>query len=373
MKDCIEFTIKNLNRDKVFGDLVKICLIFNIKIDNNNIKFCVNKKASKKVIKYFKQKNIKIIRQKRLGCFVFLKKTILRPGIIAPIILFFLLAIFSNFFIFKYEIMGTELLSKQDIINVLKEQNCYGFKTKASLNIPTLENSLQKIDKVSLVSVIIKGNTLVVNIKEKVYNEEYEQKDEFLPLKSNFDGIITEISVISGTCMVKVGQTVKKGQVLVDCFVVDTSGQKRNIKPMADIKADVFNVTLNQIPDQKVTFVDTGKKITQKSISCFGANIYASEPKINFEIFRVEESSLKLIKNNILPLKVKYVTYYEQKKETIDDYFNKNFEQILNSCKEKTRQLINNYDIIKEEYYFVSKVAGINNVTYTIIVNKTIT
>ena len=91
---------------------------------------------------------------------------------------------------------------------------------KKDINLTQIENQIQKVDRVSLVSAIIKGNTLVINIKEKVYNPEYEDKENFKPIISVHNAIITEVTVIQGTPMVKAGQVVQKGQILVSPFVV---------------------------------------------------------------------------------------------------------------------------------------------------------
>ena len=74
----------------------------------------------------------------------------------------------------------------------------------------------------------------------------------------------------------------------------------------------------------------------------------------------------------ILPIIIKTTTFYEQECHEIENYFQKNKEQILDECKQKTRQLVKDYEIIKDEYQTVTNMAGINRITSTVVVNKSI-
>jgi len=206
MKNLIKYTIKNLNKEKVLKEILKVSNITNIKILEQEMTFCVSVKNSKKIDKILDSKGAKILNKKRVGTIQFLKSSVFRLGVLIPIIVFLFAAIVSNLFVFNYQITGNDLVSSNEIINILKEQNVSGIKYKKDINISNLENAILKIEQVSLVSIIFYGNTLIINIKEKVYNEEYVQQGKFLPLKAEFNGIITEISLIQGTLLVKEGQ-----------------------------------------------------------------------------------------------------------------------------------------------------------------------
>ena len=73
----VEFTIKNLNREKIFKEIVKIAEIKDVKFVETYIKFCVDKKHSKKVQKLLDKKMAKVENKRQRGIFNYLKKTIL--------------------------------------------------------------------------------------------------------------------------------------------------------------------------------------------------------------------------------------------------------------------------------------------------------
>lgn len=368
----IRFTLKNLNREKTLSKILKICEVKNVKINEDTYSFEISKKYKKSVQQLLNKQEISFIDTKNVGGISFLKNTIFRLGVIIPIIMFLVFLYISNMFVFNYKIYGNEMIDSKEIESILQKQNVAGITRKADIDIVKLTNSLQEIDKVSLVSVIIKGNTLVINIKEKVYNAEYEEQDNFSPILSNFNGIITEISLIQGTLLVKVGQTVKVGQKLVAPYVRDTSGNLLAVKPMADIKADVFLTTITNVPDVLKEMVDTGSIITNKTISLFNINIFERCPANNFKNYRKEETITNMANNVILPIKITNTVYYEQTEQITENYFNSNQEQILKDCQQKTRQLVESCEIIKEEYKTITNVAGINQICYTIVVNKSI-
>ena len=370
--DKTEFNIKNLNKEKIFREIIKITSIYDVKYEQNSISFSVNKKDAKRVEKLLEKKYVKINNKNEKGPFTNLKKSVLRIGIIIPIFIFLSLILVLNNFVFRLEIQGITNVNKQEIINVLKEENLYGFIPKSDINLSDLENEIQKLDKVSLVSAVIKGNTLIINIKEKVYNSEYEDKDNFKPILALKSGIITEITVVQGTPLVKVGQTVQKGQELVAPYVVDTSGNVLAVKPLADIKADVFFTTTTQVNDTNIVLEDTGNVYTKRQIM-WGENIiYDDGGTCPFLYFSEEKSSEFLSKDNVLPLNYITITYREQKPVTYTNYFETNKEQIIDDCKQKTRQMLGSCDIIKNEYYYITNVAGIYRVTYTVVSNTTI-
>lgn len=372
MKNVTKYTIKNLNKEKIFKQILKKSEIYNVNFIDNNIEFSIKNKNKKYVENILKKNNSKVLNIKHLGIFSFLKKTIFRPGIIFAIFIMSIFAFISNFFVFQYSIIGNELVGENEVFQILQQNNASGIVAKNSLNIEKIQNDILLIDKVSLVSVIIQGNTMIINIKEKVYNPEYEDRQEFEYIYSEYDGLITEITPIQGTPLVKLGQTVKKGQRLVAPYILDTSGQKLSVKPMADIKADVFFTDICEIADTNILMVDTGNVVECRNVTLFNLSIYSKNNICTYKNYRIEESTSYLTYGLLLPVKVQKKIFYEQSEQVIENYFENNKQQILNDCLQKTRQLVKNYEIIKIEYQTTTNVCGINRITTTVVVNKSI-
>ena len=118
--------------------------------------------------------------------------------------------------------------------------------------------------------------------------------------------------------------------------------------------------------------LDTGNVIKTKTISLFGSNVFSKSVENNFAIFRTETQVEDMSKNLLLPFKIITTKYIEQRQDIIENYFETNREQILSDCQQKTRQLVNSCEIIKEEYNVITSVADINQITHTVVVNKSI-
>lgn len=372
IKRKIEYTIKNLNKEKIFKEIIKISEIKNVKYNEETITFNVDKNKSKNIDKILEQKSAKLINKRERGLFAFFKKNVLKLGIIIPVIVFIIFIYICNFYVFNYEILGINLIEKNEIIRVLKSNGVSGVLLKNSINTKKIESEILSLSKVSLVSVIIRGNTLVVNIKEKVYNEEYEDKNNFSPLVSTADGIITELTIIQGTPLVKVGQMVKCGQELVAPYVKDTSGNILDVKPMADIKADVFYNTITELSENFITYKDTSNCTYKTEMYAFGAKIFKSGDECGYKFYRTEVEETYLGDKSAFLVKYVKTKYIEQKEVLEENYFTKNKDQIIKQCQQKTRQLCAVYEIIKDEYKEITNTCGIVRISYTIVVNKSI-
>lgn len=367
----VVYTIKNLNKEKIFKEILKITNIYDVKIMETELSFCINGKDEKNTDKILDKKNIKICNKKNIGIHNFLKTNVLKMSIILPIFIFFIFLCICNNYIFQYKIYGLETISKNEIIEVLKNSGVDGITNKKSINRQVIENNIQKMDRVSLVSTAIKGNVLLINIKEKVYNPEYEDKENFKPIIAEYDGIITEITIIQGTPKIRVGQIVKKGQILVSPIIQDTGGTEREVNPLADIKADIFYTTITEIADSKLEYIDTGNTFKKRQIFMNNNIIFDDGISCKYKFYRTDIKK-QYLSNNIIPLLLVETVFIEQIESFNPNYFNTNKEIIIEKCREKTRQLFSKYEIIKDEYYEITNNAGINRIAYTCIVNSSI-
>lgn len=75
----------------------------------------------------------------------------------------------SSKFVFKIEVFGLENVPLENIITVLNNNGFGAFKRKTQYNLEKIEIILKEnINEISLASSVIIGNTLIVNVKEKI-------------------------------------------------------------------------------------------------------------------------------------------------------------------------------------------------------------
>ncbi len=188
--------------------------IWNLKCKNGFITGNIAAKDFKKlyIFKHGIKGKIHIV--KKCGMVFKTKKHSQRLGIVVGVFLFFaILEIMSNY-IWIIEVNGNNTIPNSQIINSCKK---IGIKTGINKNKINNKYDAQRLlliqDGLAWASVNVEGCVLTVNLTETVENK----KEEITPsnIKSSIEGKIKKINVSSGNVVVKVGDTVSKGELLV--------------------------------------------------------------------------------------------------------------------------------------------------------------
>lgn len=365
-----KFVISSLNTEKLIN---KLCLkfdIFDIKKTETEISFCCKKKDRKKIQKILNKCGYKTKNTFFVGFFKHLKN-ITSVGIIIGTILSIALWCVSCFFITDVLILGNISITSKEIMEVLKTNNINKWSLKSSVNIQNLETQIQDIKYISYVSAIIKGNALIINVKEQLTNDEVVSIGSYAPIVSNYDCKITSIKLIQGTLKVKVGDIVKLGDVLVEPYVQKPDGTTLSVQPIADIVGDVWITSSLDFYNTLHKKVRTNKVVSNYSVTFMGIEIYKKDTNVNFKNYEIEEYETYL-STSILPIKIKYKNFYEYTTEEINVDFEKNKDKFIEETRKTVLLNVKEYDIIKNESYKIYNNDDYNTVLYTITLNKKI-
>ena len=267
---------------------------------------------------------------------------------------FFLLWICS-FFLWNIEIKGNKYLSNVLITDFLQRQGVqYGMPLKNIL-VEQLEKNIRKeFYDITWISVSINGTTLMLEIKENdtIRNQKPENFQNHLYAQE--DGIVKEILVRQGTAMVKVGDAVKKGDLLISGEIeipVEDGGIKKKL--LSQAKGDIK--VRYTVPIKEVLLLE------------YDTRIYTGEEKREYE-FRYKENILGknrkkfpypkydyyeeeitpgIIKKFLPEFKIYHILYREYylqrekyTKQKGEKILNENFNKILKSLEEKGVQII---------------------------------
>ena len=295
------------------------------KTDLKHAKVRIKKQDEKYFLQIISKLKIEVISKKDCGvnfAFSFLKK---RFGLLIGLFLVFACFIVLNNFLFRIEVYGCENTKESEIVSLLNEKGYHLFRNMNSFNNEDVEKCvMDNFNNVSMVSAIKRGNSIVLNIKEKLLNDEYENLDDLEPLKSTKNGIITNITLIQGTLLVKVGDIVKVGDELVAPYTIDSNGNTIPIMPKASISLNswVEGKVFQEKVEKKVE--RTGNYVSQRETKFLGVTIFSNfEKEVNFKNYeRVEKQCY--LSNFILPIKYREVFYFETK----CDIINVNFEDV---------------------------------------------
>ena len=363
------FKIKGLNQERSFNNISKTVSIYNIKKeDDGTSQFEVDYKDAKKTKKFLEQQGFQILSVTNHGILFKFKNLFTRYGIVAGLIFCLLFYLLQYNFILQVKVLG----EPSEIQSLIKEYVVDNLNSNFKYNIDTkeIENSIKaEFDQVSSVSVAIYGQTLLINYNPSTIPE--EMRGEFDPIVSEYDGMITDIELVSGTLNVKVGDIVQKGDVLVYPYIIDTDGETRQVTPSAKITANVwFSESITHY-DYRLETKRTGKKIVSSFVKLGDLVIYSHDRENNFQEYEVESYSQPLTKNLLLPFTLEKIVYFQTQTDEIIEPFEEVQEEVIEKAREKTLIFLDKNAIIINENYIIKDAGSVHNVIYTITTSIT--
>lgn len=182
------------------------------------------------------------------GIYFKLRKVLLKKSIIFGMGIFLSIIFLFTKILWNVKVEDNYIYSKEDIEGVLREEGVYAGIRKKNIDCKEIEDALRiKYNDISWVSARIEGCTLIVQLKENKPREsnkrsfgtketfnrgldyntsQFWTKDEG-SLVAPCDGVIESIVTMAGTPMVKKGDVVSKGQVIIDgkVEIIDDFGE----------------------------------------------------------------------------------------------------------------------------------------------------
>lgn len=208
---------------------------------------------------------------------------------------------------------GGGLVSAEEIKSMLAE---YGVKTGellSSVNTDYLENQLSvRIKDAEYVLISRKGRDITVTVTAR--SKPIEQKDERFDIVAVKDGTVTKVVVIVGTPVVKVGDKVTAGQVLIKGQLTYADGSTAKVKAQGRVYAEVSVSRDAVFIDRRETFVLTGESMTLTEHEIFGYRV-KSKKTVPFGFYEKVEYVTILTP---APVKRIRVIYNELKKTLVD-------------------------------------------------------
>jgi len=305
--------INNCINNKIFmwGLKRKSSTLLTVNVNINNFKkiHSIARKTKCKVKINFK-KGLPIIlhRYRKRKLFVFL---------LIPIAL---LIFISSTYIWNIEIVGTENIDIGEILIQLNEEGvCIG-KRKSSIDSENvIDNIRLKRSDIAWLAIDMKGTNVIVTIVEAEEKPEIIDKNEYCNIVATEQGLITKITADTGTALVKVGDIVEKGDVLIGGYMQGKYTDTRYVHAKGEVKAKVWYTKKAISGLTREISEETGISENKYSINInnFKINLYKTLP--NFENYDtiIETNKIKLFSNFYLPIEITKTTYIEKKQSKI--------------------------------------------------------
>lgn len=341
----------------------------NLKDTNNGVSFimCVKDFKILHSISHKTGCKYKVISKYGVPFFIFKNRN--RYVFLIGISVFIFLLYFFSSFIWSIKIVGVDNLNTTKLLNVCEQNKLYVGSYKRSINTTELQKTIKNtFDELSWISITVKGTLATIKVSENI-----KQDEEIISSHSNIisdvDGIITNIATKSGTPKVKVGDVIKKGDILVSGEIYLVEGEE--IKGMytttsnSDIKAQINRILKVEVPFRYSKKHYTKKEQKRYELLFFNKSLQipSFNDKINYNTYDtiISRRQLKISPNYPLPFILKTTTYKE--------YTLVNYKYNESSAKKVANSLI--LDKINATINFSSDILD-NNILYDIQKNKLI-
>ena len=342
MKKIFSYRVKyiGLNFIRYLNELIK----YNIQIYN------IDKKNSKEILFWLSAKNYKKLKSLKLnsnikiehgGLKSIVKKCTKRIGILVGVILCIFCSIITYIKIpYSIQIIGSKNFNNE-IKNLLNRFNYLTYKEYDFNNEKIEQTILDNIDGISLVSVKLQGNVLLINVVEKE-----NSPSEFEPFYAPYNMVIHDLELISGTPIVSKNSVVKKGDILVEPYTISSNGERLIIPAKAKIIADIWHCGSEEVFKEKTISVPTDVKKVYKNIYFLkNKNKEIMSPYHNY----MSESVLINVSNiGLLPIYLHKTTFIKMEKKTEIFDFENNKDIYLEKSKQKAYTYLPKNVIIHE-------------------------
>ena len=154
-----------------------------------------------------------------------------------------------------------------EVRHVLAEAGVRPGRLKAAFSLDDLRARLAlRLPGLSFVGLRYAGSTLVCDCQRATFGEQVDVPGGGMDIVAAQPGIVTRISVSSGTPQVTPGQAVCKGQVLISGVERTQKGQLRAVRAQGQVSARVYAKGEAKVSLTETTTVETGQTRTRVTV-----------------------------------------------------------------------------------------------------------
>ena len=232
----------------------------------------------KKLKKIAKKTKCKVGINRKKGVPFFLHKYKKRKVFIIMMFLILLSLLILSRFIWNIEIKITgDNLQEEEILNSLNENGLYIGENKNDIDVKEIINNIRLArSDIAWIGIDLKGTNAIVEVVEAEEKPEIIEQDEYCNIVSNKEGKIVKINANTGTAMVKPGDVVKEGSLLIGGWMEGKYTGTRFVRATGEIEALVWyteKATVN-FKETKVEKTGNMEKKYAININNFRINLY---------------------------------------------------------------------------------------------------
>jgi len=301
--------------------VMNICALNNIafwdyeRVGPTTVEFSVFQTGYRKLGELAERGGFSIERARKSGVPFFLWRLRRRYALLAGLIVMLLAVWTLSLFVWEIEVSGNETLSAREILEALDELGVGIGSFGPTISSEAIANDmLLKIPKLQWIAVNVRGSRADVLVRERIDKPEILDKTEPIMVYAVKSGVIKRMSVLEGKSVVKVGDTVQAGDLLVTGIMDSIASGKRTVHAMAEVWARTWYDLSASVPLRMTEKRFTGREKTKTALFFAGGrvNLYFNSgiAFTNYDKMTTVKK-LTLPTGNVLPIAVVRETYRE--------------------------------------------------------------
>ena len=339
--------------------LMNLCLKKHILLWNNKRKKTtiletnVSIKDFREIIKIAKQTKCHVkIKQKKGIPFIFHKYK--KRKIFFILLLLIVVGITTlTKFVWNIEILGNVKIPTDEIAQSLKKEGLNIGTLKSKINTKEIVNKM-RLDRNDLawIGIEINGTNAIVKVVEADEKPEILQEDDYCNIVATKPGIIVKVNAINGTPLVKEGDTIKEGTMLIGGYLEGKYTGVNYVHANGEVLAKVWytqneKVELNQVISSKTENQENKYSVR---INNFTINFYKTLSKFKKYDTIEEEKKFKLFSQIYLPIEIIKKTNYELEEKQVSYTLEEAKELAVKNAKSKLDEQIKSNENILNTY-----------------------
>lgn len=346
--------------------------VWGYEVTERGIKANVRLSEIKSIRSIAKKAKVKIIFCQRKGLWFWLCPLKKRWGLVVGIAVFSFLLCFLSSRIWMIHIHGNQRVSTNVIQELLYQNGVSQGISSGGFDWATLRQTIiSQNPDIAWMSLNPSGSVLNVDISETTKPPELNNNDFPCNGMASCDGRIVEMQVYTGTAMVKVGDAVVKGDMLISGAVEYSDGYTSFCKASGKVMAETVREHEIFIPFRYTQERPNGEVKVRRVLCCFGIEIPLYFGSVSPPYTKETTQRYVTVNEVVLPLGVKTAVFTktdlipsqrtveqakEEGKKQMDEYRNNTFsaEQVKNT--EITYQVTQDGVMVKSKFFCIENI-----------------
>ena len=285
--------------------------VWNVRRRDEAIECCMLARDYKFTRKLRRRCGAKLRVKKRRGVPFIVRRYRHRPGLLVGLVLFIAFLSIMPRFVWSVEVVGGDSTNTSDILNAAERS---GIKLGARVSNLDVDNlrpmMLVELPELSWAAINIEGSMVTIDVREQLDPQRMDDKSP-CNLVADYDGQVTAVYIKRGNATVKIGDAVRKGDLLATGTVEYGDTQTVMCHAYGEVYASTERRLTITSPMTVQKAVPTGKIRTKRVLQLFGLHIplYLGSEQYSYTC-KAEEKALRVF-DVTLPVSVTMADFSE--------------------------------------------------------------